>query len=73
MLYVTAFAFAAPISTTYTINSVIPGVDSTRRLSAVRWVAGNIVVGWLLTIPAAAACAGLAYVAVRAGLPKTAT
>jgi PiT family inorganic phosphate transporter len=38
------------------------GVGATRRLSAVRWgVAGNIVVAWVLTIPAAAAVAALCW------------
>jgi PiT family inorganic phosphate transporter len=42
-----------PVSTTHTISSAIMGVGSTRRLSAVRWgVAGQIVVGWVITIPA---------------------
>src|SRR5438445_6910123 len=41
-----------PVSTTHTISSAILGVGSTRRLSAVRWgVAGQIVIGWILTIP----------------------
>jgi PiT family inorganic phosphate transporter len=69
VLYVTAFAFSAPISTTQTITAAILGVGSTRRLSAVRWgVAGNILVGWVLTIPMAAASAWLAYLGVRAVL-----
>ena len=38
------------------------GVGASDRLSAVRWgVAGNIVVAWILTIPASAAAAALAY------------
>jgi len=41
------------------------GVGAARRLSAVRWgVAGNIVVAWLLTIPAAALVAAAVYAAV---------
>lgn len=55
VLYTAAIGFGAPISTTHTITSAIMGVGSTKRLSAVRWgVAGNIVTGWILTIPAAA-------------------
>jgi PiT family inorganic phosphate transporter len=54
VLYTTAFLFKAPISTTHTITAAIMGVGATKRLSAVRWgVAGNIVMGWILTIPAA--------------------
>ncbi len=63
VLYVTAFAFAAPVSTTHTISASIMGVGATRRLSAVRWgVARSMVVAWVLTIPAAALVAALAYV-----------
>ncbi|AEA25116.1 phosphate transporter [Pseudonocardia dioxanivorans CB1190] len=66
VLYTTAFAFAAPISTTQTITSAILGVGATKRLSAVRWtVAGNIVVAWVLTLPMAALVAALAYWALH--------
>jgi PiT family inorganic phosphate transporter len=55
VLYTTAFAFQAPISTTHTITSAIMGVGATKRRSAVRWgVAGDIVTGWVLTLPMAA-------------------
>ena len=51
-----------PVSTTHTITGAIIGVGSTRRASAVRWgVAGNIVWAWVLTIPASACVAALAY------------
>lgn len=51
-----------PVSTTHTIAGGIIGVGSTKRLSAVRWgVAMNIVIAWILTIPASAAIAALAY------------
>lgn len=67
VLYTTAFAFAAPISTTQTITSSILGVGATKRLSAVRWgVAGNIVVAWVLTIPMAALAAALAWALLHA-------
>jgi PiT family inorganic phosphate transporter len=62
VLYVTAFVYQAPVSTTHTITSAIMGAGATRRLSAVRWgVAGSIVVAWVLTFPAAALAAALAY------------
>ena len=62
VLYTTAFAFHAPISTTQTITSAIMGVGATKRLSAVRWgVAGNIALAWVLTIPAAAGVAAVMY------------
>ena len=51
-----------PVSTTHTIAGGIVGVGSTKRLSAVRWgVAFNIVVAWILTIPASALIAAGAY------------
>jgi PiT family inorganic phosphate transporter len=62
VLYLAAYAFHAPISTTHTITSAIMGVGATRRLSAVRWgVAGNIVTAWILTIPMAATMAAVTY------------
>jgi PiT family inorganic phosphate transporter len=55
-----------PVSTTHTITGAIVGVGSTRRLSAVRWgVAGRIVWAWILTMPAAAAIAAIAWFALR--------
>ncbi|AXO34068.1 anion permease [Micromonospora chalcea] len=66
VLYFNALVLKAPISTTHTITSAIMGVGSTKRLSAVRWnVAGNIVIAWIITFPAAAAIACLAYLLVR--------
>src|ERR687896_149510 len=45
-----------PVSTTHTISGSVLGAGATRRFSAVRWgVAGNILVAWMLTIPASAA------------------
>ena len=44
-----------PVSTTHTITGAIIGVGAARRTSAVRWsVASNIVVAWVITLPAAA-------------------
>ncbi|MCA2224789.1 inorganic phosphate transporter [Nonomuraea aurantiaca] len=66
VLYTAAIGFGAPISTTHTITSAIMGVGATKRLSAVRWgVAGNIVTGWILTIPAAALVAAVSYFALH--------
>ncbi len=57
-----ASMFGAPISTTHTITACIFGVGSTKRLSAVRWgVAGNLVIAWILTIPASGLIAWLAF------------
>lgn len=55
-----------PVSTTHTITGAIMGVGSTQRLSAVRWgVATRIVWAWVLTIPASALVAALAYYLLR--------
>ncbi len=62
-IILTASHFGMPVSTTHVISSAIIGVGSSDRLSAVRWgVAGNIVIAWILTIPASAAVAAVAYV-----------
>jgi len=57
-----ASGFGIPVSTTHTITGAIVGVGSAQRASAVRWgVAGNIVIAWILTMPAAAVIAAAAY------------
>jgi inorganic phosphate transporter, PiT family len=58
--------FGFPISTTHVVTGSVMGAGATRRFSALRWgVAGNIVVAWLLTLPAAALVAGLLYYPVH--------
>ena len=55
-----------PLSTTQTISGAVIGSGAAKRLSAVRWgVAGNIVVAWILTLPAAAAIGALTYGVTR--------
>jgi PiT family inorganic phosphate transporter len=57
-----ATVLGIPVSTTHTITGAIVGVGSVQRASAVRWgVAGTIVWAWILTIPASAMVAALAY------------
>jgi inorganic phosphate transporter, PiT family len=54
--------FGFPLSTTHVINGGVMGAGAAKRLSAVRWgVAGNIIVAWLLTLPAAAAIGAAVY------------
>ncbi|WP_018013292.1 inorganic phosphate transporter [Sinorhizobium medicae] len=54
-----------PVSTTHTITGAIIGVGAARRVSAVRWgLAGNIVIAWVITLPAAALISALCYFAV---------
>jgi len=56
-----------PVSTTYVISGSVLGAGASTRLSAVRWgVAGNILVAWVLTIPAAALGSALIYYPVNA-------
>jgi len=51
-LFLATFA-GIPVSTTHTITGAIVGVGAARRVSAVRWnVAKDIVVAWILTMPA---------------------
>ena len=62
VLYTTAYAFEAPISTTHTITSAVMGVGATKRVSAVRWgVARSILTAWVLTFPAAGLAAAICY------------
>jgi len=58
-----ASALGIPVSTTHTITGSIIGVGSAQRgFSAVRWgVASNIVVAWVVTIPASALIAAVAW------------
>jgi PiT family inorganic phosphate transporter len=54
--------YGFPLSTTHVISGGVMGAGAARRLSAVRWgVAGNIVLAWLLTVPAAGAVGGAVY------------
>jgi PiT family inorganic phosphate transporter len=58
----TAAHLGFPLSTTHAITGSVLGAGAAKSLSAVRWgVAGNIVVGWILTLPAAAAVGALTY------------
>lgn len=59
-----------PVSTTHAVAGAIAGVGSIQRVRAVRWnVAGNIVVAWLLTIPAAALVAAITFLIIRVFAP----
>ncbi len=60
-LLITAWG-GIPVSTTHTITGAIMGVGATKRLSAVRWgLAGNIIMAWILTIPASAFVGAVSY------------
>jgi len=54
--------FGFPLSTTQVVSGGVMGAGAGKRVSAVRWgVAGNIVVAWLLTMPAAAMIGAVIY------------
>ncbi len=51
-----------PVSTTHTITGCVIGAGVARRASAVRWgVAQNVLVAWIITIPASAAVGAAFY------------
>jgi PiT family inorganic phosphate transporter len=54
--------FGFPISTTHVVTGSVMGAGAVRGVNAVKWgVAGNIVVAWLLTLPAAGLVAAALY------------
>jgi len=56
-----------PVSTTHTITGAIVGVGTARRVSAVRWnVAKDIVVAWIVTMPAAGLIGAMFYLLATA-------
>lgn len=58
--------FGMPVSTTHVISSSIMGVGASKRFSAVRWgVAQNILIAWVLTVPAAAAVGALSLMTIN--------
>jgi PiT family inorganic phosphate transporter len=62
----TASWLGIPVSTTHTITGCIIGVGAARRESAVRWgVANNLLVAWVLTVPASAAVGAAFYMLTR--------
>jgi inorganic phosphate transporter, PiT family len=70
VLYTTAYAFQAPISTTHTITSAVMGVGATKRFSAVRWgVARTILAAWVLTFPMAGLAAAGSYLVLDLVVP----
>ncbi len=66
VLFISAFVFKAPISTTQTITGAIMGVGATKRISAVRWGVGvNIAWAWVLTLPMSALMAAMSFYILR--------
>ena len=59
--------FGVPVSTTHAITGAIMGVGATRGYSAVKWgVVREILIAWILTIPAAAVVSGICFLIARA-------
>jgi PiT family inorganic phosphate transporter len=61
MLFAASY-FGIPVSTTHTITGCVIGAGAARRASAVRWgIAKNVMIAWIITIPASATVAALFY------------
>ena len=61
-----ASLLGGPVSTTHVVSMSVLGVGAAERASQVRWgVLNDIVLAWLLTIPATAALGALLYLVVR--------
>jgi len=61
MLFVATY-LGIPVSTTHTVTGSVIGVGAARKVSAVRWhVATNIVVAWIVTVPASGLMAAAFY------------
>jgi inorganic phosphate transporter, PiT family len=51
-----------PVSTTHVVTGSVMGAGAPRQLSAMKWgVGANIIVAWIITIPAAGVVAWVAY------------
>ncbi len=54
--------FGFPVSTTHVVSGSILGAGASQSVSAVRWGVGlNIFLAWIITLPMAAAMAGIVY------------
>ena len=61
-----ASSLGIPVSTTHTIAGCVIGVGAARRASSVRWgIAGNLMVAWVLTVPASALVGAAFYMLTR--------
>jgi PiT family inorganic phosphate transporter len=70
IVILSASLLGGPVSTTQVVSSAIVGAGSAERLSRVRWgVAGDILLTWVLTIPATALVAAGIYWAVTQAAP----
>ncbi len=61
-----ASALGGPVSTTHVVSSSIIGAGAAQRKSQVRWgVMGEIIMAWVLTVPASTAIAALFYLLIN--------
>lgn len=61
-----ASLLGGPVSTTHVVSMAVLGVGAAERVSQVRWgILKEIVMAWLLTIPATAGLAALLYLVIR--------
>lgn len=61
-----AALLGGPVSTTQVVSSTVVGAGAAERFSKVRWgVMGNIVIAWLLTIPATGLLSAGVYLGLR--------
>jgi PiT family inorganic phosphate transporter len=61
MLFAASY-YGIPVSTTHTITGCVIGAGTARRASAVRWgIARNVMIAWIITIPASATVGALFY------------
>ena len=67
LVMISASLLGAPVSVSHVVSSAIIGVGSSERVSKIRWsVAGDIVMAWLITIPASGLLsAGVYWVITR--------
>jgi PiT family inorganic phosphate transporter len=66
IMLIAATYLGIPVSTTHTVTGAIIGVGAARKVSAVRWnIATNIVIAWIITLPAAGLMAALCYLLLR--------
>ena len=64
MLFAASY-LGIPVSTTHTITGCVIGAGAARRASAVNWgIARNVMVAWVITIPASATVGALFYLLV---------
>ena len=70
IVILTASLLGGPVSTTQVVSSSIMGVGAAERMSKVRWgVAGEIVMAWIITIPATMAGGAGCYWLFDTGVP----